>query len=590
MVQMIPAEPRSGANKSEKALFQAFKEIQGKPDWVVIHSLVMGQNVFNLSGEADFVVLVPGRGIITIEAKAPSAVEYRDGEWNLVGTPSPNKNPFKQLDQSRGNVRAFLKRHEIFADAPMPRLLWLTSIANRNSNGNQIAQGMEFFDWELAWSDDLKNPAKVIEDLLFAYERWYAENQLIQTSPEDFTQAELETIIGHLLPTINVEQSPADRHVQRALERRDALAEQVAQLELVEGNSHLYFEGAAGTGKSFLLQELARDFAKSGRKTLVACWNIMLAEETAATLGARPNLVVADVNKLMLQVCGLKENPEGADNEWYTKTLPAKAVAALEAKPGLRDYMAICFDEFQDIASNTMLVDFVLSLAKPGDLTKVKLAFAGDSNQQIMIEGGKWVDPFDRLKAIVPDLVNVRLKTNCRSAPKLAEHFGAILHAPLDIQRHRLPPETEGGLQLIPYRKNEQAKVLDSVLKDLLTRFPKEDIRILSPFSKTSLLGEMVSRQANSEAERSLKGLIRYMTRPGVRWRSIAKFKGLESDVVVITDIDQRAVDFYKKNQQTLGQGLYVGATRARNWCIILVGDDVVNLSTNRQNEIVRLS
>ncbi|WP_292700021.1 hypothetical protein [Microbacterium sp. 69-10] len=43
--------------------------------------------------EADFIVLIPGRGIVVIEAKSPEYVEYKDGEW-LDRVPNPGKSPF----------------------------------------------------------------------------------------------------------------------------------------------------------------------------------------------------------------------------------------------------------------------------------------------------------------------------------------------------------------------------------------------------------------------------------------------------------------------------------------------------------------
>src|SRR6478735_5964461 len=98
MPRMIPLEPRGGANRSERALFQAFEGIMDRPDWVVIHGMTLGQNVAGLTGEVDFVVIAPGKGILLIEAKSPAYVEYKAGDWYLDRTPSPTKDPLKQLE------------------------------------------------------------------------------------------------------------------------------------------------------------------------------------------------------------------------------------------------------------------------------------------------------------------------------------------------------------------------------------------------------------------------------------------------------------------------------------------------------------
>lgn len=105
---MIPPYPRANPNRSEKTLFTALEGIMDRPDWVVIHSLELAQNYGALMGEADFVVLAPGKGFLVIEAKAPNYVEYTAGDWYLDKTPSRTKSPLKQLDGARRSIRGFL--------------------------------------------------------------------------------------------------------------------------------------------------------------------------------------------------------------------------------------------------------------------------------------------------------------------------------------------------------------------------------------------------------------------------------------------------------------------------------------------------
>ena len=95
-------------------------------------------------------------------------------------------------------------------------------------------------------------------------------------------------------------------------QERKLLDEQVKYLDLVETNPHVYFDGPAGTGKSFLLAEAARRLDKRGKKTLVTCWNLLMADELRL-MTSRPGIEVADLNSLMLSVCGLASNPADAD-------------------------------------------------------------------------------------------------------------------------------------------------------------------------------------------------------------------------------------------------------------------------------------
>ena len=91
MVTMIPAAPGKGTNKSEKAVFMAFEGILERPDWVVFHSLDLGHNSAGIEGEADFIVLAPGHGIVLVETKSPKSVQYSDGQWYLKKSPHPEK-------------------------------------------------------------------------------------------------------------------------------------------------------------------------------------------------------------------------------------------------------------------------------------------------------------------------------------------------------------------------------------------------------------------------------------------------------------------------------------------------------------------
>lgn len=124
MTRMIPIRPREGANVSEKRIFDAFAGAAGADDWIVLHSLEVRRHVAQFQDEADFIVFVPGRGIVVIEAKSPEYVEYKDGEWRLDCVPNPGKSPFEQLDGSIRSIRGFLKQRGILTGSePIARLV-----------------------------------------------------------------------------------------------------------------------------------------------------------------------------------------------------------------------------------------------------------------------------------------------------------------------------------------------------------------------------------------------------------------------------------------------------------------------------------
>lgn len=121
---IVPGTVRTGASVSERQVFNALEGMQGTEDWVVFHSLSVAQNLEQMEGESDFVVLAPGKGILIIEVKDAQSVTYKDGEWFLEKNPSPNKDPLKQLNSARRSLRGFLKARGQLGTEPIATLLW----------------------------------------------------------------------------------------------------------------------------------------------------------------------------------------------------------------------------------------------------------------------------------------------------------------------------------------------------------------------------------------------------------------------------------------------------------------------------------
>ena len=535
MVSMIPPGAKPGTNRSEREVFTAFEGIPDRPDWIVIHSLQLARNVFSLEGEADFIVLVPGKGIVVIETKSPKYVEYTGGNWYLDKLPNPTKDPLQQVSRARANIRGFLKQHdENINDIPTARMLWFTSIARHQFVNNSVGD-MQFFEWELGLSEDKDKPVQAIEKLLDNHISFFADNAQWRV---------------FLHPT----------------QHKLAMGDRSGPVRVL---------GGAGTGKSFLLAEAARKFAKQGKRTLVTCWNYMMAEELSKTLG-HPNITVTDLNSLMLDMCGLDTNPEGAGTAWFEEELPQKALEALEKNPALGGYEALCVDEFQDIAANLKLMELVLAVCNTCKLEDLPVVWVGDRNQQIMREGTQTLDPARRMKLIMPDTVHLRLRTNCRTVPELAKMIPRIINIDTDIARHRIPEGFEGGLSIVSSSDEKQAQHLATTIKKLLERYNARDIVILSPFGeKNSTVGQLLERGASNADERALAAQLQHEGSEGrIRWRSIAKFKGLESPVVVITDVNEKAKEFAASIHKKLDELLYVGITRAKYECV-LIGDAV---------------
>jgi hypothetical protein len=90
----------------------------------------------------------------------------------------------------------------------------------------------------------------------------------------------------------------------------------------------------------------------------------MIAEELQRILRTSPdvNFVVRNINSVMLEFAGLKENPVDADSQWHEHSLLKVALKGLEQQPFLRNFSPTMIDEFQDLVDKPSILSLVLSL------------------------------------------------------------------------------------------------------------------------------------------------------------------------------------------------------------------------------------
>jgi hypothetical protein len=577
MVRMIPTEYSKSTNFGEKQVFDAFNGVRASDDWIVLHGLDLAHNEVALEGQSDFVVMVPGAGIVVIEVKNAKSVRYENGEWQLEGVPKARKNPLDQVKNARRAIRGFVQGVDEIDDVPIATLLWFPRIGRYDLDAHRGAGGeaMSFYEWEMAWGADLDKPTQLIEKVLSNFMRDYGERDNVAFVPAQFTTERATAWAEHLVGSLHAEQSPDDRRRERHKASQAVLAEQLTHLDLVDTNEHIYFDGSAGTGKSFMLTESAKRLARSGRRVLVTCWNFMMADELAKYARV-PNVVVKDLNTVMLDITGLR-NPKNADSNWYQVELPRLAVKKLEQRPDLVEFDALCVDEFQDVAGSPPLLNVLFRLVHGGSTRASRIVLAGDKNQQIM-RAGKPVDPFETAKFMVPDLVRVRLRTNIRNAGALGRQIKHVTGMPDGDEVFILDGEIDGSLTVHAAKDDRaQASALRKTLERLLVEFSPDEIRILSPFGTRSLAHKLMFEPGESNDARWLKTKLRQEGGGGggaIRWRSISKFKGLESDVVIITDINEEAEAFALESGKSLNELLYVGMSRAR-YHVVLIGSKV---------------
>src|SRR5262245_62142832 len=107
--RLIPSVCSPESPPGERDIFEALQADLGASGWVALHSLDLVRHVAKAQGEADFVVIIPKRGIVVLEVKSHGFVKYDERGWWLGNAGQPDlRGPFKQASQAMHTVRKYL--------------------------------------------------------------------------------------------------------------------------------------------------------------------------------------------------------------------------------------------------------------------------------------------------------------------------------------------------------------------------------------------------------------------------------------------------------------------------------------------------
>ena len=346
-------------------------------------------------------------------------------------------------------------------------------------------------------------------------------------------------------------------------------------LELTEIQAHVFeglyerdrvlVEGVAGSGKTFLALHRALAFARSGKRTLFVCFNRALAQwlrrqvaDDLQTSEYRSLLTIRNFHSLaseLAEAADLKFEPtqgQPRDDRFWDETVPdllEQAVLMLDDR-GTEEvvYDAVVVDEAQDFAPKWWysLTQFLLSTSD-----SPLYAFL-DPNQSLRGEVKPPPVPFEK---------PFRLTMNCRNTRKIAAATASVLGLKTEVFT-RAPVGIKPRLLRADTVRHQKGLVLQE-LRRMLEREAIEPRQIV-------LMGP--SAKANgSLAEVSDAGGVPLITSVddwrdgrGVLVTTARSFKGLESDVVVLYDLN----DFGRLFRP---QDLYVACSRAKVMLVAVV-------------------
>ncbi len=94
------------ASPGEQEIFRRLKNDRETRAWVVLHSLDIANHVRQVSGEADFVIIIPEKGVLCLEVKACSSLRRENGQWFYGMDNKPDaRGPFRQAAEAMHSIR-----------------------------------------------------------------------------------------------------------------------------------------------------------------------------------------------------------------------------------------------------------------------------------------------------------------------------------------------------------------------------------------------------------------------------------------------------------------------------------------------------
>ena len=539
MARMYP-KPMHPDTKShaERTLYAGFEE-QLPDEVVVFHSVawqVRDTRDGVRDGEADFCLAHPDFGLLIVEVKG-GRIRYdgTSGQW--FSNQYEIKDPFQQGRTAKYSLLDKLK------ELPYWRDRWVT-----------VGYAVAFPDVAVKGDLRLDAPRELILDGsdLADLAGWVdrAMRYLRGRRPDDSPPGNsgVEELVAVLSPSwdlhrlLSVEIAEEQRELERLTE------EQFQMLDFLSRQRRAAISGCAGSGKTTLALEKARRLAAHGFHVLLTCFNKNLAEFLASESNLPSGLVVANFHHIaddLVKQAGLPAGPY--TQEYFDRVLPERLIDAVDRLGTLFD--AIIVDEGQDFQDEWWLA--LQCMLHDPDRGILYVFF--DDNQNL----------YGAQQRIPLELAPFPLTHNCRNTQHIHRTVMRFYSSDQMPDAHGPPGRP---VQIYSYLstlglKNGLRKALHRLIVE--EAVPPDEIVVLTPKgrqrSQLWKLGPLGNCRLTDE----------WTTGSGeIFCATVHAFKGLESPVVILAEIDDYAA-------QDLETVLYVGCSRACNHLVVLASDNL---------------
>ena len=609
MAIMIPDQISNDAPQSEKTIFESLKRAPQARDWVVFYSeYVDNPDDSTRPREIDFLILTDNFSVICLEAKGGSyRVEgkewYRLPDSGRVGSPTEQaRNSMLALKKefptrfssssllSLGCAVAFTDS-QFPSDARIPKqalIVESTDARDPNKLGKKLADYADKLPKDEVKILLRKDPKKRVEAL----------------EAKDALRSELETTVTITTDPTKILRTDLETLRPQLLRLTD---DQMLVLDLINNNDRCVIDGAAGTGKTILALELARQRCEEkGETVALLCsnpnlstrfdgWTKTLSTDNGGKVVARtpatlPSWAFRGDDILEKKhheriTEGLEESLKQGyrlDNKW-----PEFIEATVKdlGVGGVFDYLII--DEAQNLCDEIFLK--LMNVLLKGGLIKGSWAMFGDFTNQKIVASRLTEENNEKkvLQAFSKDLhwTKHQLKINCRNTHEIATTIANLVG--IDS-----PPMSGVYGPLVQIKYFSSPKDLEGMLNELISDWRKNDFRSeqiillssdigsesITQYGGWKLLNISKVIKKNPESNEGVLNTSVHSLGETLRYSDIYDFQGLESDLVILIipqteDMIPLAGGLTLPREKHLNRVLYTGMSRAKAMLVILADE-----------------
>lgn len=477
-------------------------------------------------GEADFTVFHPDYGILVIEVKS-GGIALENGQWWYESTNhrarEPMKAPLEQADKTKYELVEIIGNNLPEGEyCWIEPAVWFPSLANRKiikDMPNTYRPEIVMMEWAL------KNTKQAIEN---AYQ-FYGSSQRTKLSSES-----AKLVVRTLAPAFSAIPSLGTIYAEQEHSFLRMTREQSGLLDYLEEQPIAVIQGSAGTGKTLLAVEKARRLSVKD-KVLFLCFNRFLMEDLRKN-NRGYNIDFYNLQSLTMRETRNSEIPTDEDIteylNWYDEI-------------GNWDFRHIIVDEGQDF--NDVHLNLLATIA---NIQSGEFYVFYDKNQLVQRHAlPEWIQKAE---------CRLVLRRNCRNTYSIATTAGR----PIDVKPilwEKSPRGKTPNFYVVRDIKSFVQKLEKIISKYIGAGVPLRQMVILTPKTEEN--------SVLSEIERINKWPItNTRDTEGILFTTARKFKGLESAVIIIIDVDASTFESFESRSL-----FYVGTSRAKDFLDIIV-------------------